>query len=322
MGRSIVQSQVVFPVPIDPHARRFLDMVAIAPSADPARMTVEERRESFVKLMALSGSQVAVGGVEDRTIPGPGGPLAIRLYRPAAGTDAAMPALVYFHGGGLVAGSLETHDALCRTLAGESGVIVIAVDYRLAPEHPFPAAIEDANAATARVMANAASLGIDPERIAVGGDSAGGTLATVVCREARGGAEPAIALQLLLCPVLDPAAETPSRQEFASGYLLDRAMMRRDLEHYGPCDPLDPRVSPLRAPDLGGMPRTIIHSAEFDPLRDEDRAYAERLLQAGVAVDHTCHPGMIHHFYGLTGIVPAARTSLAAICRALGDALS
>ena len=307
---------------IDPHAKRFLDMVAIAPPADASRMTVEERRESFSKLMALSRGQAAVGSVEDRAIPGPGGPIVIRFYRPSAEPDAVLPALVYFHGGGLVAGSLDTHDSLCRTLAEGTGAIVAAVDYRLAPEHPFPAAIDDCIAATGWVFDHAAGLGIDPDRIAVAGDSAGGTLATVVCQSARSGSAPPIAFQLLLCPVLDLASETRSRQDFASGYLLDRAMMRRDLEHYGPCDPMDPRVSPLRAADLSGLPPAFIHSAEFDPLRDEDLAYARRLEEAGVPVSLTCHAGMIHHFYGLTGIIPAARSSLAAICREARVALS
>ena len=290
-------------------------MLALAGPADPARMPIEERRESFRKLMALSRGGAEIGSIEDRSIPGPGGAITVRLYRPDGEGDAPLPAVVFFHGGGLVAGDLDTHDALCRVLCRGSGAIVAAVDYRLAPEHPFPAAIADSIAATAWIAENAGALGIDPERIAVAGDSGGGTLATIVCQSVRGEKGPRIAMQLLLCPVLDLGAETVSRQEFASGYLLDRAMMARDLAHYGPVDPLDPRVSPLRAADLAGMPRTLIHSAEFDPLRDEDATYAERLRAAGVAVSHTCHAGMPHHFYGLTGIIPAARQSLDAICR-------
>ncbi|MCB1488967.1 MAG: alpha/beta hydrolase [Bauldia sp.] len=301
-------------MPLDPHAKRLLDMLALARPADPAQMAIEERRESFRKLMALSRGGADVASVEDRTIPGPGGPLTVRFYRPEGEGDGPLPVVIFFHGGGLVAGDLDTHDALCRILCHGIGAIVAAADYRLAPEHPFPAAIEDSIAATAWIAENAAGLGIDPERIVVAGDSGGGTLATIVCQKARE-AGPRIALQLLLCPVLDLGAETASRQEFATGYLLDRALMARDLEHYGPVDPRDPLVSPLRADDLAGMPRTLIHSAAFDPLRDEDAAYARRLEEAGVAVSHTCHAGMPHHFYGLTGIVPAARESLDAICR-------
>ena len=235
------------------------------------------------------------------------------VYRPR--DTLIRPAILWLHGGALIFGNRANlrEAQLARYI--ERGYAVIAVDYRLAPEHPFPAAIADSIAATAWIAENAGALGIDPERIAVAGDSGGGTLATIVCQSVRGEKGPRIAMQLLLCPVLDLGAETVSRQEFASGYLLDRAMMARDLAHYGPVDPLDPQVSPLRAADLAGMPRTLIHSAEFDPLRDEDAAYAERLRAAGVAVSHTCHAGMPHHFYGLTGIIPAARQSLDAICR-------
>ena len=206
--------------------------------------------------------------------------------------EGVGPGLVYFHGGGFVAGDLDTHDALCRSLAVGAGCRVVSVDYRLAPEHRFPAAVDDAVAATADVRNRARDLAIDPDRLAVGGDSAGGTLATLTA--AALGAR--VALQLLLCPVLDAEPRTASRQVFRAGYLLDAAMMARDLGDYAPAgpDPADPRLSPLRAAALAGMPRALIHTAEFDPLRDEGALYAERLAAEGVSVAHRCHAGMIH----------------------------
>jgi len=306
---------------LDPHAKRILDMMALASPETGSRVTVEMRRESFRKLMALSRSEAAVMGL-NQTIPGPAGPIPLRIYTPETKPRARLPALVFFHGGGLVAGSLDTHDALCRTLAEGIGAKVVSVDYRLAPEHPFPAAIEDSLAATQWVSANAATLEIDPGRIAVGGDSGGGTLAAVVAQMAKEAGGPKIAFQFLLCPVLDFATESPSRRDFAEGYLLDRTTMESDLAHYAPGDLMDPRVSPLRALDLAGLPPAAIHTAEFDPLRDEGEAYAGRLADAGVAVSHTCHAGLIHHFYGLTTVIPAAGTAMDTICREARAALT
>jgi acetyl esterase/lipase len=311
-------------MPLDPHAKRLLDMMAVAASRNAASATIEMRRDSFARLMALSGAGPPVGSVAERTIPGPGGALPLRLYTPQAAPVRPLPALVYFHGGGLVAGSLDTHDAFCRVLAEGTGARVIAVGYRLAPEHKFPGAILDGQAATTWIFSNAAELEIDPRRIGVAGDSGGGTLATVVCQAALAAQAPPIALQLLLCPVLDLGPESQSRQEFAKGYLLDRATLERDFMDYSPgdLDRTDWRVSPLRAVDVSGLAPAFVHTAEFDPLRDEGAAYADRLARAGVQVHYTCHPGMIHHFYGLTTIIPAARAAVEAICREVRAALA
>jgi len=306
---------------LDPHAKRLLDMMAVASPKAGSRATMEQRRESFRKLMALSRSEAAAMGL-NQTIPGPAGFIPLRIYTPATSSRGGLPALIFFHGGGLVAGSLDTHDALCRTLAEGIGAKVISVGYRLAPEHPFPAAIEDSVAATQWVFDNADTLEIDPDRIAVGGDSAGGTLAAVVTQLAKEAGGPRIAFQLLLCPVLDFGTETPSRREFAEGYLLDRTTMETDLAHYAPGDPMDPRVSPLRALDLGSLPPAAIHTAEFDPLRDEGEAYARRLADAGVEVSHTCHAGLIHHFYGLTTVIPSAAMAMDMICREVRASLA
>lgn len=290
-------------------------MLAAAGPAKPANLSLEERREAFRKLMGFAQRNLPVGCVEDRMLPGPDGPIPVRVYTPSGAGSEPLPGLVFFHGGGLVAGSLDTHDGLCRALANECGCRLVSVGYRLAPEHKFPAAVTDGCAAAAWVAANAAELGIDPERIAVGGDSAGGTLAAVVCQIA--GAMPGLhlAAQLLLCPIMDFAGNTESRAANANDPLVDKATLDRDLAYYlhDGVKATDPRISPLRAVDFSYLPPACIHTAEFDPLRDEGKAYADRLSQAGVAVRYTCHPGMSHLFYAMTGVVPYARTAMKAI---------
>jgi acetyl esterase len=216
---------------------------------------------------------------------------------------------VFFHGGGMVAGSIETHDRIAAALAQATGCCLVSVGYRLAPEHKFPAAIEDAIAATRWVSEQAASLAIDAARLIVGGDSAGATLAAVVCQHALRNAGPAISAQCLLCPVLDFDETSPSRAAFAENYLIDKAILDADLADYLPdgADPADPRISPLRASDLAGLPAALIHTAEFDPMRDEGNAYASKLMAAGVEVEHFCHDGMIHNFHAMGAILPQGR---------------
>jgi acetyl esterase len=203
---------------------------------------------------------------------------------------------------------------MCRALANESGCRLVSVDYRLAPEHKFPAAVEDAYAATEWIAAHAAELAIDPACLAVAGDSAGGNLAAVVCQKAKGSGL-TIALQVLFCPVTDIAADNQSRREFAEGYFLEGPLMRWAGTHYLPAgvDLNDPRLSPLRAADLSGLPTAHIHTAGFDPLRDEGKAYADALERAGVKVHYVCHEHMIHHFYAMAGAIPHAHTALKAV---------
>jgi acetyl esterase len=296
-------------MPLDPRAKRFLDTLAASGAASTLALTVEERRRSLAELLSFAGPSAAVGGVEERTFPGPASPVRLRIYTPAgAGAHELLPGLVYFHGGGLVAGNLDTHDGICRALAQMSRCRLFSVDYRLAPEYPFPAAIDDALAATAWVSAHAAALGLDPDRLGVCGDSAGATLAAVVCQSAAAAGKPRLACQLLLCPIMDYAAESDSRRQFAAGYLVDRGTLEHDLRHYLPAgaDRADPRVSPLRVRTLANLPPTAIHTAEFDPLRDEGAAYAQRLRAAGVRTTYRCHPGMIHLFYGMGALIPYA----------------
>ena len=287
-------------------------------------MTVGERRQAFRNLMKFSEQGVPIGRVEDRSLPGPEGAIGIRIYTPARTSSDRLPGLVYFHGGGLVAGSLDTHDAICRALANDSGCRVIAVDYRLAPEHPFPAAVMDARAAISWIIENARELGLDRERIGIGGDSAGGTLAAVGCQIAREMPGVELAFQLLLCPIMDYAGKTESRRAFSRGYLIDESTMDQDIECYVPAgvDVADPKISPLRSADFRGLPPAYIHTAEFDPLRDEGEAYANGLRCAGVEVELTCHPGMTHLFYGMAGLIPYARGAMRAIGAQIGAAVS
>jgi acetyl esterase len=226
-----------------------------------------------------------------------------------------LPGLVYFHGGGLVAGSLDTHDPICRSLTAASGCRVLSVDYRLAPEHPFPAAIVDGCRATEWIGLHARTLGIERGRLGICGDSAGATLAAVVCQSISASGEVALACQFLLCPIMDFASESESRRALAHGYLVDRDTLEHDLKYYLAAggERADPRVSPLRAADVNRLPPTVIHTAEFDPLRDEGRAYADRLRGAGIETLYRCHPGMIHLFYGMRGLIAYAGAAFATI---------
>jgi acetyl esterase len=298
-------------VPLDPRVKRFLDVLAAGKPSSMLETTVAERRLGLIELMKLGGPQTPVGGIEDRTLPGPTGPLAVRIYTPLDPKTGPLAGLIYFHGGGLVAGSVETHDSIARRLANAGDCRVISVDYSLAPEHPFPAALDEALAAVTHIGAHAASYGIDAARLGICGDSAGATLAAATAQALARTGGPPLALQLLMCPILDYSRLTSSRREFASGYLVDQATLEHDLLHYAPprSDPADPRISPLRADSVAGLPRTLIHTAEFDPLRDEGADYFERLTRDHIEVSYTCHAGMIHLFYGLGAVIPYARTA-------------
>jgi acetyl esterase len=298
-------------VPLDPRVKRFLDALAAGKPPNALETTVEERRLGLTELMKLAGPQAAVGCVEDRTLPGPAGALGIRIYTPLDAGPELLPGLIYFHGGGLVAGTVATHDPIGRALASSGACRVVSVEYRLAPEHPFPAALDDALAAVRHIGAHAAEFGIDGMRLGICGDSAGGTLAAATAQTVARIGSPRLALQLLICPILDYSRSTDSKRDLASGYLVDQATLDHDLLHYAPpgTDPANPRISPLRAEDVAGLPRTLIHTAEFDPLRDEGRDYFDRLARAHTEVSYTCHPGMIHLFYGLGAVIPYARTA-------------
>lgn len=301
-------------MPLDPLAKRLLTIMATAAPAERARPSVEARRQSLAKLMQFARAEAAGVSTADGTLPGPGGDIRYRLYAPADAPEPA-PGFVFFHGGGLVAGSIETHDRIAAALAQATGCRLVSIDYRLAPEHKFPAAIEDAIAATEWVAREASSLGIDATRLVVGGDSAGATLAAVVCQEAAQNAGLSLVAQCLICPVMDFEETSPSRQAFAEDHLIDRFTIEADLADYLPddADPVDPKISPLRAARLAGLPPAIIHTAEFDPMRDEGNAYARKLLAAGVAVEHICHEGMVHNFHAMGALLPQAQLVLSQI---------
>ena len=310
-------------MPLDPLAKRVLAMLAAA-SPDGRQLTADERRRSYAKFMQFARFEVTAVTTLDGSILGPTAEIPYRLYAPANDTDELLPGFVFFHGGGMVAGSIETHDPISAALAEATGCRLISVGYRLAPEHKYPAAVEDAMAATTWISRHASSLGVDAARLVVGGDSAGATLAAVVCQQALRNAGPAISAQCLICPVLDFAETSPSREAFADNHLIDRATLQADLADYlpGGADLADPRISPLRALDLIGLPPAIIHTAEFDPMRDEGNAYAGKLTVAGVAVEHICHEGMIHNFHAIGAILPQSQLVLLQIGEQIRRAVS
>lgn len=279
-------------MPLDPQIKALLDAQASAPK--PFEQTVAEARASMLARPRQPGPEMA--HEEDRRIPGPGGEIPVRIYRPQGETGAV---LVYFHGGGWVLGNLDTHNNQCRNLAQAAGCVVVAVDYRVAPEHRFPAAAEDAYAATKWVAENARSLDVDANRLAVGGESAGGNLAAVVCQMARDRGGLAIVQQWLAYPVTDHAFETASYRDNSAGFGLELETMRWFWTHYlGDQDGSNPYASPLRSQSLAGLPPAIVVTCEYDVLRDEGNAYAERLKEAGVRVELRTVPGVNHAFLG------------------------
>ncbi len=277
---------------LDPQVRAYLDSVADA--APLHTYPVDEARSTYIAGVPLtSGPKAPVATVEDRTLPGPQGAIPVRVYEP----EGSHGTLVYLHGGGWVVGNLDTHDALCRAIASRGGCRLVAVDYRLAPEHPYPAAVVDAWAALAWHLHTADGP------VAVGGDSAGGNLAAVCAVRARDRGFP-LAAQLLLYPALDPTMSMPSYQELAEGYRLTRAGMAWYWGHYaGGADPTDPELAPLLQPDLAGVAPAFVTVAEYDPLRDEGEAYAAKLREAGVPVTLKRYEGLIHGFYAMAGVV-------------------
>jgi len=243
-----------------------------------------------------------VASVDDGAFAGPGSEICFRRYRPLGSNAGTQPSLIYYHGGGFVIGNVDTHDSTCRRLANKSRCQVISIDYRLAPEHPFPAPTDDGLAAFRHIRDNAIFFGADPARIAVGGDSAGGAIAAVVCQAARDAGEAMPAFQMLIYPATDSSRESASRKEFAEGYFLTRELMNWFWDAYVPegTDLSDLRLSPLLATDFRGLPPAFVLTAGFDPLRDEGRAYADRLIEAGVKTTYVNYPGTIHGFFSLT----------------------
>ena len=309
---------------LDPQAANVIELIVKSGRPPYHQLPPKEARELFRETRPASTPPAPqIGSARDVVAEG-AEPIPLRVYRPAGVSDSRrLPVLVYFHGGGWVIGDLETHDVLCRQVTAEAGVSVIAVDYRLAPEHKFPAAVDDAWAATRWVAAHAADLGVDAERLAVGGDSAGGNLAAVVALLARDAGGPRIALQILLYPVTDLVSESQSYAELADGYMLTRDSMRWFRAQYlaKDEDAADWRVSPLRAPSLARLPPALVITAGYDPLRDEGEAYARRLREAGVSVDAVSFGSMIHGFVPMGRLIDTAFRGISLIAGSLRQAL-
>lgn len=308
-------------MPLHPSAQVIVDFLNEAGLALGPDSTPEQARELTARRAGWFEPH-PVHEVCDRTVPGPAGEIPVRVYRPSAARD--LPVLVWFHGGGWVIGGLDSHDHLCRLLCDDTGCVVVSVDYRLAPEHKFPAAVDDCVAAYEWVAANAAEVGGDSARVAIGGDSAGGNLAAVVSLMERDRGAPPRA-QVLVYPVTDHEFESDSMRENATGYFLETDHMRWFFDHYvrTPSDVDDWRVSPLRAPDVSGVAPAIVVTAECDPLRDQGEAYGRRLHEAGVDVEILRGEGLFHGFFGLHSIVEPGRQAwervVAFLARTLGS---
>jgi acetyl esterase len=298
-------------MPVTPEVQTILDLLAAVDDVPIEEMTPQAMREAYAMLNA-TGSKAEMASVTDRTVPGPGGDIPVRIYVPTT-EPGPRPVLVYFHGGGWVIGDLETHDSTVRALASGSGATVVSVDYRLAPEHPFPAALDDCLAAVRWVADHGAEIDVDPARLAVAGDSAGGNLAAAVALALRD-TGPALRAQVLVYPVTDGTLGEPSMDENGDGYFLTKATMAWFWDHYmGDRDrATEPAASVLHAPDeaLAGLPPALVVTAEFDPLRDEGEAYASRLAAAGVDVTTSRYDGMIHGFFSMGDFVPEGKAAI------------
>ena len=307
---------------LDPQAQAFLEQLAAANAPPLHELSVQDARQVIVELFGIKDTPEPVGAVEDCKIPGAAGEIAARLYTPQG--RGPFPVLLYLHGGGWVIGNLEAYDPTCRALTNAANCVVVSIEYRLAPEHKFPAAPEDCYAAARWVAANAAAINGDPARLAIGGDSAGGNLTAVVTQMARQRGSPVFVMQLLVYPVTDYSYNTASYHENADGYLLTKDTMVWFWNHYlrSADDGSNPLASPLRADNLTGLPPALVITAEFDPLRDEGEAYAARLQAAGVPVTLQRYDGMIHGFFSLGAVFEQGKAALNAAAAQLRAAFA
>ena len=307
-------------MPLVPEYQAMLEALAAEPGPPITAMTPEEARALY-RMMRPLNDGLAVGEVLERGIPGPSGEVPLRIYRPQSA--GPHPLLLYLHGGGWVIGDLDTADAACRDLCETAGCVVASVDYRLAPEHRFPAAVDDCYAALEWVAGNGDELGGNG-RLAVTGESAGGNLAAVLCLKARDEGGPRIDFQLLLYPVVDDDLSRPSYSENATGYILETDTMRWFWDHYCP-DPSSrnhPYAVPLKAADHSGLPPALVMTAEFDPLRDEGNLYAETLAAAGTQAEVICYDGLLHDFFATAQQFKASRAAFETACAALREGLA
>jgi acetyl esterase len=299
------------PASIHPQARAILDRIVASGEPPLETLSVEAARAvADPRVIRTAGKGPEVGAVEDRAIPGPAGQVPLRLYRPkSSGGTGPLPVLLYIHGGGYVLGNLDTADAICRELVVRAGCIVVSAHYRLAPEHKFPAAAEDCYAAALWTARHAAALGGDPRRIAIGGESAGGTLTAVITQQGRDRGELGFVLQIMVYPSTDVGATFPSHLRLAEGYFLTPRKMRWFHDHYirDASDAEDPRASPLRCKDFTQLPPALVITGGLDPLVDEGAAYADKLAAAGVPTVYRCYEGWPHGFMYWAGTEAHAR---------------
>ena len=313
---------------LDPQVQAILDIQAAAWAKGAQKfheLSAEAARETYRRGSdAFCASPPKVAEITDLAFEGPGGPVPLRLYRPlGSDSESLLPVLVYFHGGGFVVGGIDTHDTLCRRLCNEGGFAVLSVEYRLAPEHPFPAAMDDAYAAIEWAAAYGGEHGFDGGRLAVGGDSAGGTLSAVACLMARDVNGPAIAFQALLYPGIDMDYNEGSRQALGEGYILDKESMAYFYRHFmgESGNRTDWRASPIKAADHSNLPPALVLTAGFDPLKDEGLAYAEKLNSAGVDANYSCYNGMAHGFLTMDGMIDMAGEAIGEIAKEVANAL-
>jgi acetyl esterase len=305
-------------MPVHPQVQTLLDGLAAA--GGPALQELEpEAARAMYRSLASMETKEEVARVDDRTVPGPAGDIPVRVYTPAEAVGANHGVLVWLHGGGWVIGDIESADPTCRLLAEQSGCVVVSVEYGLSPEHRAPAPLEDCLAAIAWTAENAELLGADASRLAIGGDSAGGNLAALACIRLRDEFGPEVDFQLLVYPVTDLTRSHPSYDENGEGYFLTADTMRWFVDHHlgGEIDPKDPRVSPLFADSLEGLPKALVITAEYDPLRDEGEAYARRLQEAGVDTELVRYDGQIHGFFAMATLLDDGKAAVAKAAAAL-----
>jgi acetyl esterase len=310
-------------VALDPQVKTFLDQLAETGGPGIEDLSVDEARALLAAFSSLGGPGPEMAAVRDLAVPGPAGDLPVRVFTPPGAGDTTA-CLVWFHGGGWVLGSLDETDPVCRSLAAESGVVVASVGYRLAPEHPFPAAPEDCYAAVTWLASHPDEVGADTSRLAVGGDSAGGNLAAVTALQARDGGGPSLSFQLLVYPATDASTRYPSITENGEGYFLTSRAIDWFLDLYlvDPSRAADPLASPMRAADLSGLPPALVVTAEYDPLRDEGEAFARALEAAGVEATLLRYDGMVHGFFTAGRLFDAAGDAVTDAGRRLGAALA
>jgi acetyl esterase len=302
-------------MPVHPQAQMFLDQTEGQPAA--YEMSIDDARAMMDGFNALAGDPAPVASVEDREIAGPGGPLRLRVYRPSDATD--LPVTVFYHAGGFVMGSLDSHDTLCRALANGADSVVVAVDYRRSPEHTFPAPVDDAFSALRWVAEHGDELGADTTRLAVAGDSVGGGLAAVVSILARDSGGPPLRLQVMVYPDVDWSFSSPSWTEYGHGYFVttETAEWLRRLYFNDPSEWTDWRASPLQCPDLAGLPPALLVVPEYNAARSDMEAYARRLQEAGVATTYSLYEGMLMGFWCMGSFIDAGRDAIDEVTAAL-----